>query len=390
MHNRGARGRRRSTCCRRCGSATRGPGAAIEPKPRLAGVDAGQPGRRAEHPELGVYYLHAEADADLLFCDNETNARAALGRRRRDAATPRTASTTTSCTARDASTPTARAPRPPPTSGSSCRPAAGVGAGAADPAAPGSSPAPFADADDVIARAAGRGRRVLRRHHAATVERRRDGGHAPGAGRDAVVEAVLLLRPRPVAARAQRPPAARAGPARNPQRVLVPHGQPRRDLDARQVGVPLVRGVGPRVPLHAAGDGRPRLRQEPDRPDALARSTCTRPGRCPPTSGTSATSTRRCTPSPRLFLHEPGGRPGRRSTCRSCRSAFTKLLLNFTWWVNRKDPDRAQRVRGRVPRPRQHRRVRPQRRRCPPAGASSRPTARPGWRCSARTCSSWP
>ena len=41
--------------------------------------------------------------------------------------------------------------------------------------------------------------------------------------------------------------------------------------------------------------------------------------------------------------------------------SFHKLLLNFTWWVNRKDPQRAQRLRGRLPRPRQHRRLRPQR-----------------------------
>ena len=51
---------------------------------------------------------------------------------------------------------------------------------------------------------------------------------------------------------------------------------------------------------------------------------------------------------------------------------FQKLLLNFTWWVNRKDRERQQRLRGRVPRARQHRRVRPQRaaadRRLPRAG----------------------
>ena len=38
---------------------------------------------------------------------------------------------------------------------------------------------------------------------------------------------------------------------------------------------------------------------------------------------------------------------------------FHKLLLNFTWWVNRKDAAGQQRVRGRLPRPGQHRPVRP-------------------------------
>ena len=38
---------------------------------------------------------------------------------------------------------------------------------------------------------------------------------------------------------------------------------------------------------------------------------------------------------------------------------FHKLLLNFTWWVNRKDAAGPQRLPGRLPRPRQHRRLRP-------------------------------
>ena len=58
-------------------------------------------------------------------------------------------------------------------------------------------------------------------------------------------------------------------PAGDPQRVVVPHVQPRRHLDAGQVGVPVVRRVGPGVPLHPARDGRPGLREEPDRPDAV-------------------------------------------------------------------------------------------------------------------------
>ena len=43
------------------------------------------------------------------------------------------------------------------------------------------------------------------------------------------------------------------------------------------------------------------------------------------------------------------------------KSCFQKLLLNFTWWVNRKDRSGTQRLRGRLPGPGQHRRVRPQR-----------------------------
>ncbi len=33
-----------------------------------------------DHPDLGRYYLHAEDGAELLFCDNETNAARLYGR----------------------------------------------------------------------------------------------------------------------------------------------------------------------------------------------------------------------------------------------------------------------------------------------------------------------
>ena len=138
----------------------------------------------------------------------------------------------------------------------------------------------------------------------------------------------------------------------------------------------------------AARAGRPRLRQAAARPDAAASATCTRTARSRPTSGTSATSTRRSTPGRRCSLYRTGARRcAARATSSSSSAAFHKLLLNFTWWVNRKDRFGQERLRGRLPRPGQHRRLRPQRRRCPPAATWSRPTAPPGWRSSARTCS---
>ncbi len=44
-----------------------------EPKPRLARVEGPHPVVRAEHHKVGVFYLHAEPEAALLFCENETN-----------------------------------------------------------------------------------------------------------------------------------------------------------------------------------------------------------------------------------------------------------------------------------------------------------------------------
>ena len=89
-----------------------------------------------------------------------------------------------------------------------------------------------------------------------------------------------------------------------------------------------------------------------------------------------------------LFMHSLSGSLG--DVDRPfLRQSFLRLLLNFTWWVNRKDPagknvfeggflgldnigvfDRSAPVPG--------------------GAASSRPTAPDGWRCSARTCWSSP
>ena len=44
-----------------------------EPKPRIARVEAAYPVVRADHHKAGVFYLYAESDTALLFCENETN-----------------------------------------------------------------------------------------------------------------------------------------------------------------------------------------------------------------------------------------------------------------------------------------------------------------------------
>ena len=70
-------------------------------------------------------------------------------------------------------------------------------------------------------------------------------------------------------------------------------------------------------------------------PDAAASGTCTPTARCRPTSGTSTTSTRRCTPGRRCGSSRSTAAP----TSRSSTAVFHKLLLNFTWWVNRVDEE---------------------------------------------------
>jgi hypothetical protein len=50
-----------------------------EPRPRIARVDAAHPAVRADHPKAGVFYLYAEPEASLLFCENETNTARVFG-----------------------------------------------------------------------------------------------------------------------------------------------------------------------------------------------------------------------------------------------------------------------------------------------------------------------
>ena len=104
------RRRRRCTSCRRCGSATRGAGAPPDrpTSPTLTAsarqIDDGAPRLRPD----GAHRRRPRRSP--LACDNESNADAAVGRAdgRR---TPRTASATTSSTARPRSTPPAPARR---------------------------------------------------------------------------------------------------------------------------------------------------------------------------------------------------------------------------------------------------------------------------------------
>ena len=138
------------------------------------------------------------------------------------------------------------------------------------------------------------GRRVLCDGDPPDAASGRGDGDAPGARRAAVGQAVLRVRRAPLAARARsRPVGSECGCQLGAQRAVVPHGRGRRDLDAGQVGVSVVRRVGPGVSLRAAVAGRRRLRQGSRSSCCSAPGICTPTARSRPTSGTSATSTRR-------------------------------------------------------------------------------------------------
>ena len=91
-----------------------------------------------------------------------------------------------------------------------------------------------------------RGGRVLRERAGRGADRRRAPGQPSGAGRHALVEAVLRARHGAVADRARLRP-DRAGRGAAQSRLAAPDLRGHH-LDARQVGVPVVRGLGSRLP----------------------------------------------------------------------------------------------------------------------------------------------
>jgi hypothetical protein len=112
--------------------------------------------------------------------------------------------------------------------------------------------------------------------------------------------------------------------------------QPRRDLDARQVGVSVVRRVGPGVPHDPV---------RADRSPSSPRSSWSVPARvvhAPERAdpGLRVRVRRRESAGPCLGLlaRLQDDRPARRRDRIFLARCFQKLLLNFTWWVNRKDP----------------------------------------------------
>ena len=73
------------------------------------------------------------------------------------------------------------------------------------------------------------------------------------------------------------------------QRRVVPHGERARHLHAGQMGVSVVRGVGPGISHHGLQRRRSRLRQGAARPDAAGIFSAPQRARFRPTNGTSAT-----------------------------------------------------------------------------------------------------
>ena len=304
-------------------------------------------GRRAtarsctEHPFLGPLELVAEpgptAPPDAAVLRQRDERRAALRRARRPR-TRRTASTTTSSTGADTVEPGAR--------GHQGR-AAGTSVEVA-PARPSSCALRLRPPS-------GRERRPrarLRRGRCATAQAEADEFyaeltpaeasadeahvHAPGASPGccgASSSTTTTSRAGSTATRRsrRRPPSRRDG--RNA--ALAALRRLRHHVDAGHVGVPVVRGVGPRLPLRRARARRPGVREVPADP-ALPRVVPAPERR----AARLRVGVRRRQPA---GAGVGGARGVRRSTAAATSTSssrvFDKLLVNFTWWVNREDAD---------------------------------------------------
>ena len=319
-------------------------------------MDAGRLGRRSpscarsrderarepssvSRPELGERWLCVEGDVPLLFTENETNNQRLFGTPNAGPYVKDGINDYVVHRAAGGGEPgTAPAPR------SAAHHTLEVEAGGTavlrlrlTDVAPEASKDPFAGFDETLRRAPPRSGRVLSRAHPVLSDRRRSPGHAPGArpaccGRNSTSCSMPTRGSRSTAAIPSPP---WRGPTRNREWGHMVNDDIISMPDKWE------------YPWYAAWDlafhavalavGRHRLRQAAARPDAQRRCTCIRTGRSPPTNGTSATSTRRCTPGPRSAVYRTEQAVRGEGDLEFLKRSFGKLLANFTWWVNRKD-----------------------------------------------------
>ena len=238
--------------------------------PQIHGYDKGT--LVAKHRILGRLVLAGEAEPEALCCDNESNATRLWGldepfpvpegrhqrlRGRRQADGEPGPGRHQGCAALRGRSSGRRHQADPAPAGTRRRPGRRMVPGVGREESPETRPRRGLRRRD--ARPQAGGGRVLRRGHAGGCQRGRGDGAPPGGGRSDVGQAVLPLRRGPMAQRRPGGQGALADPPAQPP--LVAHVQLRHHLDARSVGVPVVRGLGSRLPVRGHRPGRPRLRQ---------------------------------------------------------------------------------------------------------------------------------
>jgi hypothetical protein len=209
---------------------------------------------------------------------------------------------------------------------------------------------------------------------------------APGVRRAALDEAVLPLRGATLARRRSAQPPPPKERASGPQRRLDAPLQPRRPLDAGQVGVPVVRRVGPRLPHDAVRAPGPDFAKH--QLLLLLREWYMHPNGQLPAYEWNFGDVNPPVHAWACLARLQDDRRKRQARPRFLERAFQKLLLNFTWWVNRKDADGRHVFGGGFLGLDNIGVFDRSASRCPTAAASSRPTAPRGWPSTARPCSS--
>ena len=264
------RARRRCTCCRTSGSATPGRGAADgEPRPRSAARPATEAGRvRAPRTTSSASFPGtSRARPSCSSRNNETNTERLFGDPSRTPYVEGRLSTTAWSTGDDARGEPRAAAAPRPRSGTAHDPRGRPGARAACASRREPQSAPFDGADELLA---------LRRREADEFYAAVQGPSTLTDERRAIQRQALA---RACSGRMQfyhydvdtwldgdptPPPHERL---QRPQRRLAPRLGRRRHLHARHLGVPVVRGLGPRLPRPRDGLGRHRSGQGPAQAD---------------------------------------------------------------------------------------------------------------------------
>ena len=199
-----------------------------------------------------------------------------------------------------------------------------------------------------------RGRRVLHGDRTGRHRRRADAGGPPGQRRADLEQADLPLRRGQMA---RRRPGLAAAPSRasyGTQRRLAPPRLLRRARDARPVGVPVVRGLGPGLPRDPVGPPRPGLRQVPAH-GAAARVVPAPQRRAP---GVRVELRRRQPAGARAGGH-PRVRHRRQHRHGLPRADLPEAAAQLHVVGQQAGPRRQPPVRRRLPRPRQHQPGRP-------------------------------
>ncbi len=385
------RRRRRWICCRRFGFATPGAGDGIRSSAKLwRGAD--REGARiigVEVAEYGRRWLLAEGAPELLFTGNETNMKRLFGV---ENLAPYVKDAFHEYLIRR---PAGR--RQSRRDGHQGRGAlsAGNSRGRLDDAAAAShrsrSRRAAGRAVDRSARLSMRpSRRALPKPMSSTRSARRANAirrpparAAAGLRGLAVVQAVLPLRRADAGSKAtpafrRRPPERAHGPQ---PRVEAPL-QRRRALHAGQMGVSVVCVVGHGVSLRGAGADRSRFRQ------GAAHSAAARVVHAPQraVAGLRVGVRRRQSAGARLGglarVQNREARPRLRGP-RVSRARLSQAAAELHLVGQSQGPRRAERVRGRLPGPRQYRACSTVRRRCRPAAIWNNPTAPVGWACTA-------